>query len=115
MPTNANDSTPTPKYLEANNWATLVAALWVKPLFRSRFELDPVSAILTEQSTQEAHFDLGYRFDITGTTQLRDRLIKIPANPGYSMDDLNDACIGRITIVPMTSWTVCGLSKPNQE
>lgn len=104
------------KYIEADCWATLVAALWIKPHFRARFELDPVNAILTEQLTPEAHFNLGYSFDsASNPTGRRDRLIKIPANPGYSINDLNDACIGKITIVPMTSWTICGLSKPNQE
>lgn len=115
-----------PYYITADGWARLIALLWLKPHLAAAWEKNPIKEMVDRKDELkgvlsvekevygkpcESQSNNQYQFDIDNPDGRRDRLIKIPPNPGYSVNDLNDACIGKVTIVPMTSWTICGVSK----
>lgn len=97
------------KYLDAHGWARLLAYLWTRPKFADEFEADPVHAILRAQKDKPYAIDIDYVFEVDNS-QRRTRLLKVPTNPGYSMDELNDAIFGLAPVVPMTSWAVHGVA-----
>lgn len=97
------------QYLDAHGWARLLAYLWTRPRFAHEFEANPVAAILNAQQDRPDPIDIDYVFDVDNP-QRRTRLLKVPANPGYSRDELNDAILGLAPVVPMTSWVVHGVA-----
>ncbi|MFC7419716.1 hypothetical protein ACFQNF_07460 [Iodobacter arcticus] len=98
-----------PAYLDAHNWAKLCTYLWMRPIFADQFERDPVKAILAAQGDAKNPIELDYVFDLNDPAR-RTKLLKIPDNPGYASSDLYDAIFGLLTIVPMTSWNVHGVT-----
>lgn len=100
-----------PRYLDARDWATLIAALWLQPKFTAAFESDPVGALLEGQAMTppRVSFETPFFFDLKDPNGRRDRLILTPPNPGYSENELNDACFGLINVVPITAFNVCGV------
>lgn len=102
--------TNVPEYLDAHGWAKLLAYLWTRPAFASAFESDPVAAILAAQNDPLNPIELDYVYDLDNP-QRRTRLLKVPDNPGYSLDELNDAILGLAPIVPMNSWMIHGVTR----
>ena len=104
-----------PEFLDAHNWAKLVAYLWLRPKFADDFENDPVLAVVNAQNptdgTEPIQLDYVFKFD---DPSQRTKMLQIPDNPGYDPNDLNDAIFGLTTIVPMTSWNIHGLSSPEE-
>ncbi len=98
-----------PEYLDAHGWAKLLAYLWTRPAFACEFESNPVQAILAAQNDAQNPIEIEYVFDLDNP-QRRTRLLKVPPNPGYSFDELNDAILGLTPIVPMSSWMVHGVA-----
>lgn len=101
-----------PHYLNAREWAKLVAYIWLQPAFAEDFETDPVRAIYDDKELRTA---LGFRFapEASGDDEATmpmplTRIIRLPVDPGYGMDELYGAITGEVTIVPMTSWIVHG-------
>jgi hypothetical protein len=109
LESNAMTTNNFPTYLDAHGWAKLLAYLWTRPAFACAFESNPVQAILAAQHEEPQPIDLDYVFDLADPKR-RTRLIKLPDNPGYSHDELNDAVLGLISIVPMSSWVVHGVA-----
>jgi hypothetical protein len=101
------------RYLDARDWATLVAALWLQPKFTAAFEYDPVNALLQGQRMNPpwVSFEQPYVFDLDNPCGRRDLLIKVPTSPGYDVNELNDACFGLINVVPITAFNVCGVDQ----
>jgi hypothetical protein len=97
-----------PLYLDAHGWAKLLAYLWTRPKFAHEFEADPVQAILNAQAdTNSIELDFVFMEDQPAP---RTRLLRLPPNPGYSLEELNDAVIGLVPIVPVTSWMIHGVA-----
>lgn len=96
-------------YLNARDWAKLVAYIWLQPAFAEDFESNPIQAIYDDEALRKS---IGFRFEPDKPGQDTPvpitRIIKLPNDPGYSSQELYGAIVGEVTIIPMTSWNVHG-------
>ena len=101
-----------PKYLGIHEWAKLISYIWLRPHLASQFEEDPVQAIVNAkaENPESKRIVLDYQFTFSDPHGPRTKLVRVPENPGYLNDDLNDAILGLKPIVPMDTWLIHGIS-----
>lgn len=77
-------------YLQAEQWARIVATAWLEADFKDHLEKDPVAAV--KKRFPDFHFT---------------KLVYVNDNPGYTREELEKVLYGTIRIVPRSGipWT----------